>query len=79
MPPAVEVLSLNHWTTREVPTKDGWKHSRKFHKLRLAIGGILCCLGVSLLWHPHHVLIGWEQPVGSRALVKHHDGFRAQA
>lgn len=45
----------------------------------LAIGGILCCLGACLLWHPHHVVIGWERPVGSRALVKRHDGFRAQA
>lgn len=64
---------------RTAGKKDGWKHSRTFHKLRLAIGGILCCLGACLLRHPHHVVIGWEQPVGSRALVKRRDGFRAQA
>lgn len=48
---------------RTAGKKDGWKHSRMF---QVSWGWLLeesCAVWEPcLLWHPHHVVIGWEQP-----------------
>ena len=42
-PPAGEVRSLNHWTTREVP-ENGFFVFYKFIYLFLAVLGLRCCV-----------------------------------